>query len=152
MTGLPSNVWGSEAPRQHELARLRTFCALNGGLYLGVAVLVAFLRLLIGEPVEMAFLVQDMLCAVALITLAALLFWVRGVIVRDPVGRGPAVAAGRAVRTVAVINAVVCLSVAAVVLVPAKEASKFPTIAVTAFVVLAALYTYAGMTKLRPAK
>jgi hypothetical protein len=154
VTGHPSSG-GNAAPRQLELARLRTFCVLNAVLYLIVAVLIAFLRLLLAqlvdEPVKVtiAFMAQEMLCSLALIALAVVMLWVRGAITRDPAGQDGAVRAGRSAGVFAlVIAAIVAAGAVVVALVPATD-SKVPTIVVSGLVVVFALYSYAGMAKLR---
>jgi hypothetical protein len=122
---------------------------LNAALYLVVAVLVAFLRVLIGEPVAVALLAQELLCAVVLIVLAASLLRVRGAITRDPAGHGPAVGAGRSVGALALGLAGLCVLGAVVVLLLPSTESKVPTALVSVVAVVFTLYTYAGMTKLR---
>ncbi|MET0133125.1 MAG: hypothetical protein ABW215_05980 [Kibdelosporangium sp.] len=146
MTGHPSSGWRDAGPRQEELARLRTFCVLNAVLFLVVAAAVAVLRLLVGEPFEPAFLAQELLCSAALVVLAATLLWVRGAI-----GRGPAVRAGGTARAISLVIALVCLAGGAIVVLTA-DGSTFPTVAVTAVVIVCAFYSYAGMSKLRATK
>jgi hypothetical protein len=147
VTGLPNR--GNVAPRQQELARLRTFCVLNAVLYLVVAALVAFLRVLIGEPVAVALLAQELLCAVVLVVLAASLLRVRGAIAGDPAGQGPAVGVGRRVGAIALGLAGLCVLGAVVVLLLPSAESKVPTALVSVVAVVFALYAYAGTTKLR---
>jgi hypothetical protein len=141
----------TSAMRQAELARLRTFCLLNAVLYLFAAAVIAFLRLLIADSagVAVALLAQELLCAVSLIVLAALLLRVRGAIAADPAGQGPAIRTGRSAGLAALVTAAVCAAGAVVVLLLPEADSKLPTAAVSVVVIVSALYTYAGMTKLR---
>jgi hypothetical protein len=122
---------------------------LNAVLYLVVAVLVAFLRVLIGEPVAVALLAQELLCAIVLVVLATSLLRVRGAIARDPAGQGPAVGAGRSAGAIALGLAGLCVLGAVVVLLLPSAESKLPTALVSVVTVVFALYAYAGMTKLR---
>ncbi len=139
---------------------MRTFCLLNAVLYLCVAALIAFLRLLLANLVDegrvrlaVPLLAQEQLCAVSLVVLAALLLWVRGAITRDPaaqgsVAQGPAARAGRIARMVALLVAAICAAgLIVVVLLPIAD-TTLPTVLVTGVVMVFALYTYAGMAKL----
>jgi hypothetical protein len=128
---------------------------LNAILYLCVAALVAFLRLLLANlvnegrvQVAAPFLIQEQLCAVSLIVLAALLLWVRGTISLDQAEQRPAARAGRITRALTVLIAAICAAgLVVVVLLPIAD-TTLPTALVTGLVIVFALYTYAGMAKL----
>ena len=158
VTGHPSNRWGDKAvyvaQNPPELARLRTFCLLNGVLYLCVSALTAFLHVLLaylvddGRVQSLPLLVQEQLCAVSLVVLATVLLWVREAIGKDPTAQGSAARAGRVARVVALLVAAICAAgLAVVALLPIAD-TMAPTVVVTGVVIVFAFYTYAGMTKL----
>ncbi len=159
VTGRPSNGWGEGttdvSPGHLELARLRTFCLLNAVLYLCAAVLIAFFRLLVANLVDEGrvqvaapLLAQEQLCAASLIILAALLLWARGAINRDPAAQGSAARVGRIARVLALLIAAICAAGVVVVLLLSIADTTLPTVLVTGVVIVFALYTYAGMSKL----
>ncbi|MEV4319278.1 hypothetical protein [Actinocrispum sp. NPDC049592] len=148
MTGLPNSGY-SRQPRQAELVRLRAFCVLNAVLFLIVAVVLAFLRLLIDEPLAGLLYPQEILCAVVLIVQASSLLRLRSAIGIDPAGQGRAVITGRNVGAISlVLTGLVLVTGIVVVLLPA-DVSKFPTGAATVVAIVFSLYAYAGTTKVR---
>lgn len=143
-------------PINPELARLRLFCLLNGVLGLCFGALIPFLRLLGGalvdaeEGVQVAapLFAQELLCAVSLIVLAALLLRLRGAIARDPAVPGSAARAGRSTRTVALAIAAICAAGMFVVLLLPIAASAMPTVMVTVVVIGFVYLTYVAVAKL----
>ncbi len=153
MTGRPSNETYA-GPRPPELAGLRTFCMFNAVLYFVVALLIVAMRPLIALwmdegriDVELPLLAQELLCAISLICLAALLLSVRSAIGRGaPDLRGALRWARLARRGALAIGAVVLLGLGAALL--AAQGYKFPTGAVSVFVLFAAMWTHVGARKL----
>ncbi|MGH3684260.1 MAG: hypothetical protein ACRDRU_12110 [Pseudonocardiaceae bacterium] len=157
MTGRPSN--GSDEKTTYVApshpVRLRLFCLLNAVLYLCVAALIAFLRLLLANLVDEGhvrvaapLLAQEQLCAASLVVLAALLLWARRAIGQDPAANGPAARVGRIARVLALVIAAICaVGLAVVTLLPIAD-STLPTVLVTGLVILFTFYTCARMAML----
>jgi hypothetical protein len=131
------------------------FCLLNAILYLCTAALIAFLRLLLANLVDegrvqvaVPLLAQEQLCSVLLVVLATALLWVRETITQESAVQGSAARAERIARVVALLIAAICLAGVVVVLLLPIPQSTFPTVLVTGVVIVFALYTYVGMTKL----
>ncbi len=153
MTGRPSNETYA-GPRPLELAPLRTFCTLNAVLYFVVALLIVAMRPLLALwmdegriDVELPLLAQELLCAISLICLATLLLSVRGAIGGGSTDLHAAVRRARSARRGGLaIGAVCLLGLSAVLL--AAQGDKLPTVLVSGFVVVAAMWTYTGGAKL----
>lgn len=141
------------AQRQTELARLRTFCLLNAILYLIVAVLTVFAPVLLAgivdSPVNIPLptLVQNLLCAIALVVLASLLLGLRAAIAHDPAVQGSAIRAARTTRVLALVVAVLIVVAGTVAFL--TTSTKLSTAAVSIVAVVFALYAYVGAAKLR---
>ncbi len=139
--------------RPLELARLRTFCALNAVLFFLVALLIVVMRPLLAALIDegridvaLPLLTQELLCAISLICLATLLLSVRGAIGGDSTDLRALRWARLARRGALAIGAVVLLGLSAVLL--AAQGDKLPTVLVSGFVAVAAMWTYTGGAKL----
>ncbi|HEU5471467.1 MAG TPA: hypothetical protein VFV67_12500 [Actinophytocola sp.] len=129
-------------------SRLRTFCAAAASLFLACALGIALLRPLIvpalvdTAPFDVAvpLLIQEILCAAALVLLAVLLLSVRSAL-----GTPGAAARARAARLWSlIVIAVVAAGLGAITLLPIAD-TTFPTTVLSVLVILAAVLTRAGL-------